>query len=268
MPRPVVHRTAAVVHPVGGGQFVAWTEGSSSRARRTAVFARAAGGRAWKVSRGRMPARTGGIDASTLVYSQGTTVRFYDLARRRPRPVPLIRTGVLESNPTLSGGRLLYTRVNVRGRYHVVLRDLRTRHERTIAVIGGHATAAESGQVAGRYAVWWLCVEVACDVYRYNLTTRRNVQLSRGSATGPSYAPSVTANGTAYFARSGQGCGQSVQIVRAVRGTGPRAVYSFPPGKDVQSTYAVHSGRTTRLYFDRVDCRSGRSAAFVLSLSR
>jgi hypothetical protein len=37
---------------------------------------------------------------------------------------------------------------------------------------------------------------------------------------------------------------------------------------DVESTYAVRSGRTTRLYFDRIDCRSDRSAAFVLTLLR
>jgi hypothetical protein len=215
-----------------------------------------------------VPARTGGIDGSTLVYSRGTSIRFYDLARRRMRPLPPIRTGLLESSPTLSGSWLLYTRIQARGRYRVTLRSLRTGSERTVAVIGGHATAAGSGQVAGRYAVWWLCVATACDVYRYNVTTRRNEQLSRGSGTKPSHAPSVTPEGTAYFARGGQGCGESVQLVRAARGATPRVVYSLPPGMDVQSTYAVRSGRTTRLYFDRIDCRNNRSAALVLSLPR
>jgi hypothetical protein len=78
----------------------------------------------------------------------------------------------------------------------------------------------------------------------------------------------VTPEGTAYFARGGQGCGKSVQLVRAARGATPRVVYSLPPGMDVQSTYAVRSGRTTRLYFDRIDCRNNRSAALVLSLPR
>jgi hypothetical protein len=78
----------------------------------------------------------------------------------------------------------------------------------------------------------------------------------------------VTPDGTVYFTRGGQGCGESVELVRAARGATPRVVYSLPPGMDVESTYAVRSGRTTRLYFDRIDCRSDRSAAFVLTLLR
>jgi hypothetical protein len=264
-PRVIVRRAAAVVRPVAGGGFVAWTEAVNARAVRTAVYARGRDGRVWKVDGPSPPARTGGIDGTTLVYSRGGEIRHYDLARRRGLRRLAVTTNIREPSPTLSRGRLLYTRVDTHNRTRVALHDLRSGRERTLFAIRAHATTARSGEVSDNYAVWSLCVEVACTVFRYDIAHRHSEQLAPQSLARPSYAPSVTADGTAYFARSGPGCGESVEIFRARVGRGPEKIYSLPAGHDVFSTYAV-SGGGTHVYFDSVACKGGRSSALELSL--
>ncbi|HEV2756139.1 MAG TPA: hypothetical protein VG318_10255 [Actinomycetota bacterium] len=238
--------------PAGGGGFHVWS--SQRSGQRTETLVARKGGRVWRVNPAGTSGYAGGIDGTRLVYQvvrrQQSDLRLYDLARRRHvSTLPRLNTRAWEWRPTMSDGRVLFSRVDAR-RERVVLHTLRTGRERALIDLPTRSHQAVAGQVAGPYAVWSQCFRT-CTVVRMDLRTGAKVKVPhpRGRLD---YAPSVTQAGAVYFARSGVGCGTYVSLHRYAHGR-VTEIDDLRLGQDVFSTYAI-AGTDTVLY-DRVICK-------------
>jgi len=82
----------------------------------------------------------------------------------------------------------------------------------------------------------------------------------------------VTSTGTTYYGRSGPACGASAELVKTTLDGATVVLYSFPSGQDFSITYAElvvtlppNPITTTRVYFDRALCSSGRTDIYSVS---
>ncbi|MDQ2909827.1 MAG: hypothetical protein M3R39_02245 [Actinomycetota bacterium] len=256
--------------PAAGGRYLSWTQNSPRQRKHFDVYARRGSGRPWRVNPPGTQARMGGIDETTLVYEEiargQSDLRLYDLSRRRRLGTPAgVNTPKPETGPSLSRPWLLFVRVNhADGVYRVLLRNLRTGKQIQLEALGGHNPFASAGQLRSRFAVWASCPGGACDVYRYDLRTHRTIKVPNKDSFGhPQYAPSVIPDGTVYFGRSGESCGDAAKLMRYARGS-TSTVLAFPAGQDFAASYAVDSGEQVTVFYDRASCRTNRFDVFSL----
>ena len=90
---------------------------------------------------------------------------------------------------------------------------------------------SDPGQVNGDYAVYTHCGKVTCNVFRYQISTGQRVKMPNASARRVQYAPSVSADGTVYYASSRFACGKDVRIRRFVVVTRRLADDALPAGR-------------------------------------
>jgi hypothetical protein len=252
------------LEPAASSTFEAWTEARIGRAGfRASVYARAIGGDRFKVNPAGTVAFTGGIDGSTLAYDRDGDIALFDLSTRTEFDVPNgVNTGRgAEFSPSISGSHLLFVRF--RGtRSSVVLFDMPAG---TSTVLYSKANTDRRvfnvyvGQVNGNYAVWHQDTFSAqgelldADVYFHDIAAKTTARLANPQGT-VQYAPSVSADGTVYFGRSGFGCGLNTELVQQTLAGTESILYEFPRGRDFASSYALDGG-TTQVYFDRGRCR-------------
>ncbi len=65
-----------------------------------------------------------------------------------------------------------------------------------------------------------------CQVFRYTISSDRILRVPNPNAY--QYAPSVSRDGTVYFARSGSACGANVRLLRYRGLRSPRTSTGFP----------------------------------------
>jgi len=129
----------------------------------------------------RTSAQTGGLSGDRLalqVVARGDSkisiVALDDLRRIVPF-VASVNTGLWEWRPSLSGGWLLFGRIDyARTRYEVLLADLRRGTVRTLDSVSGHAAYAVPGQNTGsavRGAMLDLWFPTAADALRWGRQT-------------------------------------------------------------------------------------------------
>jgi hypothetical protein len=81
-------------------------------------------------------------------------------------------------------------------------------------------------------------------------------KVRRPTAVKHQYAPSITDDGTVYFAASGRGCGTSVKIGRYQTGV-RQILVSLQDRRDVFFTYTSEEVDGPHVFFDRVNCGTG-----------
>jgi hypothetical protein len=250
------------VLPSATDTWLAWSENSRSEPRHFSVYVRRRGG---DVRRRLNPAGTraysGGFDGDRFIFQQvsgsnQSDLRIYDLAQHRYLPVPHgVDTAKWEWAPSLSGDYLLFTRNTFRRRTYtarVILHRASTGHERILGTFRGRYQdgVAEAGQVSGDYAVWIGCpTNQDCDVFRYTISTGTTTKMPDHKQE---YAPSVAADGTVFFMRSGPPCGAHAKLMRYASGVG-ETVRSFARNRDAFDTYAVSS---TDVVHEIANCRT------------
>jgi hypothetical protein len=263
------------IAPAASGGWFAWSRSRGKRESPYDVFAQQAGSPAFKVNPKGTQAFTGGIDGTTLVYQlirgrRGgrSDLRLYDLARRRQLPMPAaVNSPRWECCATISSGWILYNRGVARSpaTQLLLLRNLTTGEQRVLDTISGRNSAVSAGQLNGNFAVWQRCdPHPKCKIFRYDLASASATAL----ATAPgkvAYGPSVSLNGTVYYAQSKRGCGKSVQLVKQPVEGVPLVILSLPPGQDLAVTYATRVNtppplrlQTTRIYYDVLRCKTHR----------
>ena len=245
---------------VKGDRFIAWQQNTQVRPRHYDVFARSLdGGGTFKVNAKRTNGANGSIDGDVLVYQQfargKSDLKLFDLAdRRRSSPPRGVNTRQWEYWPSMSGDRLLFGRLDPKERRRIILFDVSSRRQKTLAKVQGRGTFLAPGQVNGDYAVWSKCLSRRrCNVFLYRISDgTRQVIPNQG---GRDHAPSVTPDGTVYFARSGRSCGSSTRLVRYLPGGPATTLWRLPSGDDVGTT-RVHPepDGTTTLYYDHFAC--------------
>ena len=253
--------------PKASTTFLAWTQVSTSYST-SSVKAEAIGGTPFSVSAKGVQTAVGGIDGSTLIYSeysQGGDIALFDLATKTALPVPSgVNTKANEEALGISGSHLLFARV-FNFHYSIVLFDTSTgtslvlySHKdtsRRIASLGG-------AQLNGNYVTWGQYVftsapsyrEVRCDVTLYDIAAATAMKVPNPDKKCQS-GPAVSADGTLYFDRSGLNCGQHAKVIKQPLGGTESVVYALKNGHDFFSATAVDNGDgSTDLYFDPERC--------------
>ena len=276
-PVPVKTSTRNESTPAAGGAYFSWAKSRRGHPRVYDVWAQREGSSPFKVNGPGTSGWSGGIDGTRLVYQQlrkrNSDIRFFDLTtRRRSNPPAGVNTKRWEWRPTISGDWLLFGRGVVFGlSQSVILRNIVTGEQRVLDTLQSKAGFLQAGQVAGNYAVWLKCTSrTTCKVFRYDIVGGTATQMP---ATGQVvYAPSVTSTGTTYYGRSGRACGSSAELVKTTLDGGTVVLYSFPSGQDFSVSYAElvvtlppNPITTTRVYFDRTLCGSGRTDIYSVS---
>jgi hypothetical protein len=271
-PTPVKASPRNEVAPAASADWFAWSRSRGKRQSPFDVFAQQTGRAAFKVNPKGTQAFTGGIDGTTLVYQlirgrlgARSDLRLYDLAARRPLPMPAaVNSSKWECCATISGGWILYDRGQAYSRdtQLVLLRNLTTGEQRVLDTIRNRRSVVSAGQLNGNFAAWRRCdPHPKCKLFRYDLASASATALP----TAPGkvvYGPSVNENGTVYYVQSSRGCGKSVQLVRQPVEGGAEVIMSLPAGRDIEVTHASRvapsppgRARTTRVYYDLLRCK-------------
>ena len=248
--------------PVRGDNFLAWQQNSRSNPDQYDVYARSLDDdKTFKVNPRGTNGANGDIDGDTLVYQQfrggRSDLRFFDLvARDHSNPPAGVNTNQWEYWPSMSGDRLLFGRVYDSGLRRIILFDLSDNTSRRLdqSQRGGSFLDLAPGQVDGDYAVWYKCTSNRdCDVFRYHIPDGTEEKIpNRG---GRQHAPSVTPDGTVFFARSRAGCGTGVRLVRRPLEGKAIVLTSLPAGDDIGSTRAYVNGQgVTTVAYDHFEC--------------
>lgn len=275
-PTPVKATARNEATPAAGGDYLAWAKSRRGRPRVLDVWAQQQGKAAFKVNAPRSTGWAGGIDGGTLVFQQvkrgNSDIRFFNLATRRRRNAPSgVNTRRWEWHPTISGPWLLYSRGFAfgSGAKFVILRNLLTAEQRVLDASQSRTAMLQAGQVSGNYAVWTRCTtRTTCTVFRYDIATGSATQMpSTGQVL---YGASVTPAGAVYYGRSGPQCGAKVELVKTTLEGTTLVLYTFPSGQDFSVSYAAPlitlppgPTTTTRIYYDRAVCRTGRTDVYL-----
>lgn len=104
----------------------------------------------------------------------------------------------------MEGDWLLFGRLYGKGRRRIILFDLSTDTARRLDQSRVEGLSLAPGQVSGDHAVWSKCTsDTECDVFRHHIPDGTKERIpNRG---GRQRAPSVTPDGTVFFARSHSG---------------------------------------------------------------
>jgi hypothetical protein len=210
---------------------------------------------------------TGGVDPPWVVYQQvvgdQSSIKLYRIdTRKRSNPPKGVNTANFEYSPTISGKWLLFARGSVDSNLQrIILFNRSNRQSRVLATVNGENINLLPGQVNGRWAVWTTCTSSACDVFRYDSTTRTKTKLPKpaGPTFVAQYGASVLPNGVIYAARSGEECGDTVRIIR-FRSDDPATgteIASLPAERDLSYGFARKrpNGSVDYLY-DRRNCET------------
>jgi hypothetical protein len=254
------------------GEF-AWVQNTRSHPHLYNVYAQNGRGARFRVN----PAGTqgglgAGIDGHTLVYTQlhGTksSIRMFNLQTRRGVAPPAgVNTPAVEDEPSISGGWLLFHRLQRhaapgRASEQVLLRNLTTGATRTLATVKCCAGFLEAGQVNGDWAVWTQSVNgTRFNVWRYQISTRTTT-LVPNPASKVHSAAAVNPNGTVYFEQSGPACGSAVTVEIFPVGGPVTAAGTLPAGIDLFHPFLYQHSPTDDFLFARIHCSGGAADVY------
>jgi len=274
-PEPVVTAKGRQIHASAAlaGAYLAYAQSRPGNSDAFDVYVKPAGRRRYKVKK-RGQAFAGGIDGTIMIWQRvrngQSDLRLFDFASHT-RSVPAgVNTRRFEFWPTISGDWILYGQSWRReSNWRVILHNTNTSETRILDErVNRPHTQVTPGQVNGDYATWETVNgrKLVLNVFRYQISTATTTRLPRPTRK-LQYYPSVTPGGTVFYVRSGLGCGHTVLHEYAAGVDTPLA--RLPRGYDVFSnTFAVdEGGGVTSLYFDRVQCSTGNSHIYKITVS-
>jgi hypothetical protein len=271
-PVTVLATSAYELNPAASADYLAWD--IAGRKNAYDVYAKPFGGSRVHVNQNRTRGATGSIDGTKLVYQQwtvgssaGSSIYLYDFQRHRRTKVPSpVNTAKWEYSPSLSGPWLMFARWFARSDDRKIYV-----YNRTTGVLRGVVTTTGSHvdlwpmQINGRYAVYEVdrlnhddTKYLACEVFRYDVQTRTSTRIPN-PFDRCQYAPSVSSEGTVYYARSGLAdCPSNVKLIRNPLGSPEETLYILPAGHYMLSSYAFDNGdATTDVFWDDIRCQGG-----------
>jgi hypothetical protein len=257
-----------------GGTYLSYDQSRPGHPDQFDVYVKPAGARRFKVNTQGV-AYGGGIDGTTMIYqsvrSGQSDLRLFDLVTHARSAPAGVNTKRWEWQPTISGDWILYGQQwgshPVNGR--VILHNTTTAETRILdEQIGKPRRLLFPGQVSGDFATWdrYTPLSRADNVFLYQISTQTKTKIP--VPTGRvQYSSSVTPTGTVFYARSGIGCGAHVSLHEYSSGT-DTLLARLPSGYDSFRTFAVDEGAgVTSLYFERLQCSTGKSHIYKLTVS-
>jgi hypothetical protein len=275
-PQPVVTAKGRQFDPSAapGGAYVAYDQSRPGQPNTSDVYVKPAGVARFKVN-ARGQAFDGGIDGTTLIYQSlrngQSDLGLFDLVTHTHSVPAGVNTTRWEWRPTISGDWILFGRLwgSSPVNHRIVLHDTNTAETRVLdEQIGRPAKVLTPGQVNGDFATWdrFKPSTKAATVFVYQISTKTSTKVP-GLVGRQQYAPSVTPTGTVFYVRSGLSCGNHVAIRENASGV-DTGLALLPSGYDVNRTFAVdEGGGVTTLYFDRIQCSTGKSHIYKLTVS-
>jgi hypothetical protein len=248
-----------------------YTHNSREHPRHYNTYVKAPGGGETRINEAGTDSFQASIDGTTVLYSRitadGADLRLYDVAtgERSDPPEGVNRPESEEFGPNIDGRYYAFIRADFEAPepyVRLILFDTRTGRSRVLADVNPRREYLDSDQVNGDWVVWEYCrfshhLFTECDVYRYRISTERAVVLPNPGKQ--QYTPSVTADGTVYYGRSGNGvywkCGLNARLVRQPLHGPAVVVASLPEGSDMFSTFALDDQYgLVRVYFEQAPC--------------
>jgi hypothetical protein len=149
---------------------------------------------------------------------------------------------------------LLFGRLANNSTRRIVLFDLSSETARVLDKIRGRRSFMSPGQVNGEWATWSRCPSRdPCEVIRYNIPNQNEQRIPNPGLS--QYAPSIAPDGTVYFARGRDRCGNGVRLFSFASGGDTTELWRLPNGDDVGTTRAyVNDQDRVTLLFDQFDC--------------
>lgn len=247
-------------HPAASDSYIAWERNRPGHRKHLDVYAKPFGGAAFKVNADGTRADLGGIDGTTLIYSQSKRIgspgnlRLMDLVTRtRTRLPAVVNTRGDEYWASISGDWIEFQRKTRRFKREYIYNTL-THELRKLEEVPANGYI-ETGQVNGNYVTWMKCGRVTCKVRLYDITTQATTVLNvpRGRYQ---FGAAVTADGTLYY---GEGkntatCGRAIRLMKRPLGGPATTLVSFHRGTDFYSTYAYANAGGTDLYYAKLHC--------------
>ena len=267
--KPLIATKRAEQEPAGEPGTLAWSRNSRAYPRHFNVVVKVGGASPVRMNAQGTTGFMGGLDGSTAVFQQvkagKSDIKLYDIPTgHRSDPPGHVNTGHWEYWPSISGNFILFARQFPRTHSRrVYLFDRSTNDLSVVASVRGKHTFLGPGQVNGDYATWYRCAP-QCNVFRYRISTGKKRRVPNPGKY--QYAPSVDANGTVFFGRSGHGCGTHVKLMRYPRGGPASAVVRFADGIDFLDTYTFTNGPKTNVLFDRTNCSKATSDIYEATL--
>ena len=236
-----------------GKVTLGWTQAPRAKPRKATAFVRRGNGNAQRVNRRGTRGYMGGIDGRVVIYQEinngDSDIKTFNWANGN-RGSFRVNSRKAEIRPSKSGRWVLFGRQGAR-REWVILLNTSNGNTRTLARHKGEAGGLLPGQVNGNFAVWMKCNRRKCFVFRHRISARQTIRIPNKRRL--QYAPSVSANGTVYFAGSGYGCGARVVLYRRRNGNTNRI--EGLGNKDAFFTYAAPKpGGGTHVYYDQTGC--------------
>jgi hypothetical protein len=253
----------------GDQGYLAWSQNSAAHPNHYDAYVSLHGATPVKVNLAGTSGWNGGIDGNRLIYQQvrygQSDLRIFDLTGHTRTTPANVNTLLWEWRPTISGDWILFGRENFRAtpsQEWVVLHNVATGQSITLA----HTTNGSSapGQVNGDFATYMTCGTAACNVFRYQISSGLIVKMPNPRLR-IQYAPSVSSNGTVYYASSGPACGQDVHLLRFTPGSSSVAslLARFPSGADLDSSYVDDRANGDRfLFHDRGACSRNNQSIY------
>ncbi len=266
---PVISTSDNEYNPAGSADYLAWTVWTGTK---NIAYASEVGGEPFRVSRRGKQGYVGGIDGTTLVYQEYdgsfSNIYLFDLVtHKRTQAVPW---DYWKYFPSISGDWLLYGEDSI-GLKEIFLYNMDTSEERVLLQEIRERVDILPGQVNGDFVVFEKRVydahddAVSCNVYRYRISTDKTAKIANPNERCQ-FGPSVSPDGTVYFARAGFSCGRNASLQEKAPGEPASTLVAFEEGRDFYGTYAFDNGDgTTDVFYDPVRC-GGKGNIFKVTV--
>lgn len=249
--------------PAVAGSYLAWDQNSTPRPNHFNVFVRH-GTTITQINPPKTYGLNPSIDGTTVVYQQRSLtgqsdIRMYDVVTHVHSPPPAgVNTPAIEWSPRISGNWLLFGRVSGPNQRHsqVILRNLTSKTSFVLADVNSTKISAYPGGISGNWAVWGVFGPNSASIYRRDIAGKTTTKLVNTLPPARfEYNPTVLADGTAYYAHSGNGCGNTVKLVKQAPGQPETVVNTFSRGIDYVNATAVPDPISgTDIYFTKYYC--------------
>jgi hypothetical protein len=258
-------------YPAANDDYVAW---SQIQRRKQNVFVQPRGQAPFRVNPEGVRGATGGIDGDLLIYQEfaprknKSDLKVMDLTTKtRASPPAGINTRRWEYWPDINGDHILFGRLFGNGDRQIILFDQTTETSTVLARTTGWNSMLTPGKVSGDYVAWDRRRYrrdrlVDCEVFVRNLATDTTTQIPN-PGNRCQFGISVSEDGTAYYGRSGYGCGQSSAVMLYLPGGPASIVVGFPQGRDISETYVFTAAdNSDHVFYDPGSCSRPRQDIF------
>jgi len=253
---------------IGMRRLFAWSNEVGSTHTDLGAFVEVNAGSVMRINARRTSAYIGGFDPGTdrVIYQQvrsGESDLFlYDIGDRRRIPLRRLNDGRWQWNPSIDvhqGTPWVLYGVNRFGSasaaWRLYLANGRTGERTLLDSTTNRCGCMFPGTVAYPWVTW--AVGADATAWRYDIRTGERTPLL--PTDRDEYGVTVTPEGTAYVAQSGDRCGSAGALYRVEPDGTPFLIHEFRDRREAANLSVDFTGPHDRLYVDRRNCRSGSS---------